>query len=126
MRGGDDRESPKRPRDTALAPGGDRNTPDAASGRPEARAPTYGEHDTDLSAPARRATDAPQREAREQSVRAAIRREIGAPGERPRAEDPGPAEGAIIELERVFLGFDDRPILEDISFIAGEGETRRR
>jgi phospholipid/cholesterol/gamma-HCH transport system ATP-binding protein len=61
---------------------------------------------------------------REQSVREAIRREIDDPtaAERPRAEDPGPAKGAVIEIERVSLGFD-RPILEDVSFLAQRGET---
>ena len=58
-------------------------------------------------------------------TRAAIRRELSAstPVDRPRAEDPGPAKGAVIELERIFLGFDGRPILEDISFLVQPGET---
>jgi phospholipid/cholesterol/gamma-HCH transport system ATP-binding protein len=45
------------------------------------------------------------------------------PDDRPRAEDPGPAPGAVIELERVRLAFDDRLILDDVSFLAKEGET---
>lgn len=59
------------------------------------------------------------------SVRRAIRDELAlaAPAERPRAEDPGPAQGAVIELERVTLGFDGRPVLEDVSFLAQRGET---
>jgi phospholipid/cholesterol/gamma-HCH transport system ATP-binding protein len=58
-------------------------------------------------------------------VRAAIRDELAehTPSDRPRAEDPGPAAGAVIELERVHLGFDDRVILEDVSFLARQGET---
>jgi phospholipid/cholesterol/gamma-HCH transport system ATP-binding protein len=64
-------------------------------------------------------------EADERRVRATIRDEMhDAEGaERPRAEDPGPAEGAIIELERVHLSFGDRVILEDVSFLAQRGET---
>jgi phospholipid/cholesterol/gamma-HCH transport system ATP-binding protein len=42
---------------------------------------------------------------------------------RPRAEAPGPAPGAVIELERVWLSFDEHSVLEDISFIAQRGET---
>ena len=45
------------------------------------------------------------------------------PSGRPRAEDPGPAHGAVIELEHVSLGFDGRPVLEDISFLVQPGET---
>lgn len=58
-------------------------------------------------------------------VRAAIRDELSTlgPDERPRAEDPGPAPGAIIELEHVRLAFDDRLILDDVSFLAQKGET---
>lgn len=60
-------------------------------------------------------------------VRAAIRRELAAADDgtdaRPDAAEPGPAEGAIIELERIDLGFDGRPVLEDISFLAMKGET---
>jgi phospholipid/cholesterol/gamma-HCH transport system ATP-binding protein len=58
-------------------------------------------------------------------VRAAIRTELAshAPSDRPRAEDPGPAHGAVIELERVHLAFDENVILEDVSFLARQGET---
>ena len=58
-------------------------------------------------------------------VRATIRDELDsvAGDERPRAEDPGPAEGAIIELERVSLSFGQNTILEDVSFLARRGET---
>jgi phospholipid/cholesterol/gamma-HCH transport system ATP-binding protein len=65
-------------------------------------------------------------EARAGRVRDAIRSELAAiraVDPRPKAEDPGPAEGAIIELERVHLGFGDRMILEDVSFLAQKGET---
>jgi phospholipid/cholesterol/gamma-HCH transport system ATP-binding protein len=59
------------------------------------------------------------------NVRAAIRDELSSHerSERPLAEDPGPAHGAVIELERVHLAFDDRVILEDVSFLAQQGET---
>ncbi len=58
-------------------------------------------------------------------VRAAIRRALAddRDDERPDAADPGPAEGAVIELEHVHLGFDGRTILDDISFLAMKGET---
>jgi phospholipid/cholesterol/gamma-HCH transport system permease protein len=60
-------------------------------------------------------------------VRAALRDALDDPmhdgDERPRAEDPGPAPGAVIELEKVHLGFDERVILEDVSFLARKGET---
>ncbi|MDQ3696952.1 MAG: ATP-binding cassette domain-containing protein [Gemmatimonadota bacterium] len=56
-------------------------------------------------------------------VRRAIQDELRAePDRRPRAEEPGPVPGGVIELERVHLAFD-RPILEDISFVALPGET---
>ena len=68
--------------------------------------------------------EAPPSEAR---VRAAIQRELAdtaaGDGERPDAAEPGPAPGAVIELEHVTLGFGDRVILEDISFLAMRGET---
>jgi len=128
------------PRDTTLAPGGRGNRPDRAGGRDPDRPAPRPEGDGDLSgagaaAPSRRReddsgiaaprmTDAERRELRGSSVRAAIRREIGpAAGDRPDAADAGPAPGAVIELERVYLSFDDRPILEDISFLAQQGET---
>ena len=64
-------------------------------------------------------------ETRERRVRAAIRGELedDAAVGRPRAEDPGPAPGAVIELEHVHLAFGDRVILDDVSFLARRGET---
>ena len=60
-------------------------------------------------------------------VRAAIRRALAdedeGAAERPDAAEPGPAEGAVIEIEHVNLGFGGRMILEDISFLAMKGET---
>ena len=72
----------------------------------------------------RRLRDAGEAERREQAVRDAIRRELSSdePADRPRAEDPGPAPGAVIEMEHISLSFD-RPILDDISFLARAGET---
>jgi phospholipid/cholesterol/gamma-HCH transport system ATP-binding protein len=72
----------------------------------------------------RRAADVIRRK-QEQRVRTAIQDELSQDdvGEaRPRAEDPGPLQDAVIELERVHLAFD-RPILEDVSFAAFPGET---
>jgi phospholipid/cholesterol/gamma-HCH transport system ATP-binding protein len=77
------------------------------------------------AAPARRADDR-VRLRREERIRTAIQSELSTDDEsaepRPRPEDPGPLEGAVIELERVYLSFD-RPILEDVSFAAFPGET---
>ena len=77
------------------------------------------------AAPAVAAPAPPVRD--ERRVRAAIRRALAddaaAEDERPDAAEPGPAEGAVIELERVHLGFDGRTILEDVSFLAMKGET---
>jgi phospholipid/cholesterol/gamma-HCH transport system ATP-binding protein len=73
---------------------------------------------------ARRADDVIKRK-QEQRVRTAIQTELSEDethDERPRPEDPGPLEGAVIEMERVHLAFD-RPILEDVSFAAFPGET---
>ena len=80
---------------------------------------------TDLRAGQRRADERSPAEADERRVRATIRDSLhdGTTAERPRAEDPGPAAGAIIELERVFLGFGGNQILEDVSFLAQRGET---
>ncbi len=80
---------------------------------------------TDARAGERRADERPEAGTAERRVRATIRDSLhdGATAERPRAEDPGPAEGAIIELERVYLGFGDNQILEDVSFLAQRGET---
>jgi len=73
----------------------------------------------------RRAGDVIRRK-QEDRVRTAIQEELSeddADAEpRPRAEDPGPLEDAVIEVERVNLAFD-RPILEDVSFAAFPGET---
>ncbi len=79
--------------------------------------------DRDATGNLRRAEDRRRLE-QEQRVRSAIRDELEShdADERPRAEDPGPAPGAVIELERVYLAFD-RPILEDVSFLAQRGET---
>ena len=98
----------------------------------EARQPAPGPDDT--AAADRRASDAQRAGqpvadagAGERRVRAAIRRALAeddADGEaRPDAADPGPAEGAVIELEHVHLAFDGRTILEDVSFLAMKGET---
>ena len=72
----------------------------------------------------RRAGDIIKRK-QEDRVRSAIQNELSEDDtgeERPRPEDPGPLEGAVIEMERVHLAFD-RPILEDVSFAAFPGET---
>jgi phospholipid/cholesterol/gamma-HCH transport system ATP-binding protein len=72
----------------------------------------------------RRAADVIRRK-QEARVRSAIQDELSADESaeaRPRPEDPGPLEGAVIELERVHLAFD-RPVLEDVSFAAFPGET---
>jgi phospholipid/cholesterol/gamma-HCH transport system ATP-binding protein len=58
-------------------------------------------------------------------VRTAIRRELASDEsedllrEEPRVE----TEPAVIELSHVYLAFDDRPILEDVSLEARQGET---
>jgi phospholipid/cholesterol/gamma-HCH transport system ATP-binding protein len=58
----------------------------------------------------------------ESAVRTAIRDELAGEAERSAAEQPtGPTE-PIIELQHVSLAFDT-PILEDVSFVAGKGET---
>ncbi|HEX2717802.1 MAG TPA: ABC transporter ATP-binding protein [Gemmatimonadaceae bacterium] len=68
--------------------------------------------------PYRRAEDQdPKR--RSEEVREAIREELE--GDRP-ARTKRQKGDAIIELENVFLAFDE-PILEDVSFAAHEGET---
>ena len=91
--------------------------PESASDSPRAAVP-------DVEVRDRRAADVIRRK-QEERVRSAIQNELseddsGEP--RPRPEDPGPLEGAVIELERVHLAFD-RPILEDVSFAAFPGET---
>jgi phospholipid/cholesterol/gamma-HCH transport system ATP-binding protein len=110
------------PRDQTIAPGGTRNRPDSAGDREPRR-----RIEDDERVPARRAADATRNAlgtTRERRVRQAIRDELSShePSDRPLAEEEGPASGAVIELERVHLGFD-RPILEDVSFLAQEGET---
>jgi phospholipid/cholesterol/gamma-HCH transport system ATP-binding protein len=73
---------------------------------------------------ARRADDIIKKK-QEERVRSAIQNELSEDEtgeERPRPEDPGPLQGAVIEMERVHLAFD-RPILEDVSFAAFAGET---
>ena len=70
--------------------------------------------------PARRDTDR-----RSQAVRKAIRSELASdvPAEQARRDlVKGPAPKPVIELSHVYLAFD-RPILEDVSFVANEGET---
>jgi phospholipid/cholesterol/gamma-HCH transport system ATP-binding protein len=84
-----------------------------------------GPRDTDRPPTDRRAGD--RRTPEDARVRAAIRTELADASrddeERPNAADPGPAPGAVIELERVHLAFDDRVILDDVSFLAKKGET---
>jgi phospholipid/cholesterol/gamma-HCH transport system ATP-binding protein len=71
----------------------------------------------------RRAGDVIRRK-QEEHIRSAIQTELSEDNvaERPRPEDPGPLDRAVIELERVHLAFD-RPVLEDVSFAAFPGET---
>lgn len=79
----------------------------------------------DGSTSSRRRAEDLIRQKQEARARSAIRNELSqdaAESTRPRPEDPGPLEGAVIELERVALAFD-RPILEDVSFAAFPGET---
>ena len=95
---------------TASSPAEDEENPGAATENPEA-------HD-------RRADDVIRRKQKDR-VRTAIQNELSEDDsgeERPRPEDPGPLQNAVIELERVHLAFD-RPILEDVSFAAFPGET---
>ena len=66
-----------------------------------------------------------RREADQDRIRAAIRKEIKAdrpPDLPPTMEYRAHASNKIIELEHVYLGFE-RPILEDVSFQALSGET---
>jgi phospholipid/cholesterol/gamma-HCH transport system ATP-binding protein len=71
---------------------------------------------------ARRAGDIIRRK-QQQRARTAIQTELATDEvDHPRAEDPGPLQDAVIEMERVSLAFD-RPILEDVSFAAFPGET---
>ena len=89
-----------------------------------AASPTAADATEPSDARDRRADDIIRRK-QEERVRSAIQSELseddsGEP--RPRPEDPGPLDGAVIELERVHLAFD-RPILEEVSFAAFPGET---
>ena len=61
-------------------------------------------------------------ERKSEDVRAAIRTELAEdePSTAERGESPEPS--AVIELDHVYLAFD-APILEDVSFIARQGET---
>jgi phospholipid/cholesterol/gamma-HCH transport system ATP-binding protein len=101
----------------------------APASEDEERAPESAERiraaDADEQASRDRRADDVIRRKQEQRVRSAIQTELseddtGEP--KPRPEDPGPLEGAVIELERVYLAFD-RPVLEDVSFAAFPGET---
>jgi phospholipid/cholesterol/gamma-HCH transport system ATP-binding protein len=56
-----------------------------------------------------------------ETVRAAIRDQLAEDRE-PRAEAEARETAPVIELDHVYLGFD-RPILEDVSFVARQGET---
>ena len=127
------------PRDHAIAPGGERDTPDhraarggrAADGR---AGPPPGERGGDR--PHETAShDGDQREGRDRrltrptSVRRAIRDELASDaGEElvRRAEEEDEEEiggrNAVIALEHVNLAFD-QPILEDVSFAVHRGET---
>jgi len=137
------------PRDQSVAPGGDDEKPDAESvNRPqgeERTPPPPGERSANLpggadvpggTAPdfSRRSDDRSDRPKRREddavvrpsSVRRAIRDELAADApealtRRAGAEDAGEMR-PVIELEHVSLAFD-QPILQDVSFVAHEGET---
>ncbi len=70
----------------------------------------------------RRTTDRAPDEVHAERVRAAIREEIGADDRADAAAAERPEPKAVLELNDVSLAFD-RPILEDVSFAAREGET---
>lgn len=62
-------------------------------------------------------------ERKSNNVRAAIRNEIGKDeAHDERADGPPPEGEAVIELDHVYLAFEN-PILEDVSFVARKGET---
>jgi phospholipid/cholesterol/gamma-HCH transport system ATP-binding protein len=120
-------------RDQTVAPGGSADRADARERDPGVRRAAatdgqgpYERHGADtLEGERRREQD--RRTPVDERARRAIRDELTSdagdlPDERPRAEDPGPAAGAVIELERIDLSFD-RPILQDVSFLAQRGET---
>jgi phospholipid/cholesterol/gamma-HCH transport system ATP-binding protein len=97
----------------------------AASGEPASDEDERAEQIADAAELRERRADDVIRRKQEDRVRSAIQTELSKDEEtqpRARAEDPGPLEGAIIEVERVHLAFD-RPILEDVSFAAFPGET---
>ena len=73
---------------------------------------------------ARRAEDL-ARIRNESRVRTAIRRELASDesDDLLREEERAESEPAVIELSHVYLSFDDRPILEDVSLEARHGET---
>lgn len=99
----------------------DRGAPADSKSPPNA---TDDERPEVAAARARRAADV-IRLKQEARVRSAIQSELSedeARSQRPRPEDPGALEGAVIELERVHLAFD-KPVLEDVSFAAFPGET---
>ena len=124
------------PRDQTVAPGGAAEAPDAAAERGgrngEGRiAPPPGERTGDRpgTSPApetdkRGGND--RRMTRPTSVRRAIRDELASDaGEdlvRLAEEDERGQRDAVIELDHVYLAFD-QPILEDVSLVANRGET---
>jgi phospholipid/cholesterol/gamma-HCH transport system ATP-binding protein len=97
----------------------------APSGSSTAEDPNRPLDATEIAEAHERRADDVIRKKQEDRARSAIQSELATdedPGPRPRPEDPGPLEGAVIEMERVHLAFD-RPILEDVSFAAFPGET---
>ncbi|MDO8502274.1 MAG: ATP-binding cassette domain-containing protein [Gemmatimonadaceae bacterium] len=76
------------------------------------------DHPDGVNTPVRRTGD-------DMRVRAAIRSELQSdkvPGAMPTKEWRAQSPNKVIELEHVYLAFDE-PVLEDISFVALEGET---
>lgn len=97
----------------------------APSGSSTAEDPDRPLDATEIAEAHERRADDVIRKKQEDRARSAIQTELSqdeSTEPRPRPEDPGPLEGAVIEMERVHLAFD-RPILEDISFAAFPGET---
>jgi phospholipid/cholesterol/gamma-HCH transport system ATP-binding protein len=123
-----DRADPRAPSPTPSAATGAAALP-ATDARPGDRARETVASDRDRRDGDRRANGARSQADevyQQRRVRAAIQRELDAgasPDVRPDAAEPGPAPGAVIELEHVSLGFDGRTILEDVSFLAMKGET---
>ena len=123
------RADPRVPSATPSASSGAAGLP-ATDARPGDRAPESLAADRDRRAGDRRdggAGTQADEAYRQRRTRAAIQRELAAGRSeadvRPDAAEPGPAPGAVIELEHVSLGFGDRTILEDVSFLAMKGET---